>query len=83
MDYLKRHRKGLFTNLFTSGKLPKHLHEIDVSARERWEIITRQMMKAQGVKEKRKAEDAMRWVGMVNNIRNCADEIARNERICD
>ena len=40
-------------------------------------------MKAQGVTEKLKADDAIKWVGMVNSIRNCADEIVRNELIYD
>ena len=50
-DYLKKHRKGFYTNLLTSGKLSEHLHEIDVSARERHEPIVKQMMKAQGATE--------------------------------
>ncbi|NLN25074.1 MAG: TnpV protein [Bacteroidetes bacterium] len=38
-------------------------------------------MAVQGVTEQLKADDMMKWVGMVNNIRNCADEIIRNELI--
>lgn len=70
-----------YTNLLTSGKLPEHLHEIDVAAFERHELIVRQMMKSQNVTEQLKADDMMKWVGMVNNIRNCVDEIIRNELI--
>ncbi|MDF2568027.1 MAG: hypothetical protein K0R90_1483 [Oscillospiraceae bacterium] len=82
LDYLKKHKRVFYTNLLTSGKLSEHLHEINISATERHEIIVRQMMKAQGVTEQLKADDMMKWVGMVNNIRNCADEIIRNELIC-
>ncbi|MCL2433117.1 MAG: TnpV protein [Clostridia bacterium] len=81
LDYLKKHRKGFYTILLTSGKLGEHLHEIDISARERWEIIIEQIKKAQGVTEQLKADDMMRWVGIVNNIRACADEIIRHELI--
>ena len=81
LDYLKKHKRLLYTNLLTSGKLRAHLHEIDISARERWELIIQQMMKAQGVTEQLKAENAMLWVGKVNNIRACADEIIRSELI--
>ena len=42
-----------------------------------------QMKDAQGVTEQLKAENAMLWVGKVNNIRACADEITRNELIYD
>lgn len=83
LNYLKKHKRILYTNLLTSGKLSEHLHEIDVAAFERYELIVKQMMRAQGVTEQLKADDMMKWVGMVNNIRNCADEIIRNELIYD
>lgn len=83
LDYLKKHKRIFYSNLLTSGKLAEHLHEIDVAAFERHETIVKQMMKAQGVTEQLKADDMMKWVGMVNNIRNCADEIIRNELILD
>ena len=81
LDYLKKHRHILYVNLLTSGKMTEHLREIDEAARERWEIIIRQMMEAQGITEQIKAENQMLWVGKVNNIRACADEIIRNELI--
>ena len=83
LDYLKRHRRVLYVNLLTSGKLHEHLREIDETAFERKERITKQMMEAQGVTERLKAENAMLWVGKVNNIRACADELIRNELIYD
>ena len=33
----------------------------------------------QGVTEELKATDMMRWIGLVNNIRACADEIVLND----
>ena len=81
LDYLKKHRRVLYINLLTSGKLTEHLREIDAAAYEQHEIIVRQMAEAQGVTEQLKADDAMSWVGRVNNIRACADEIIRDELI--
>ena len=83
LDFLKKHMRVFYTNLLTSGKLNEHLHEIDIAAYERWELIIKQMMEAQGVTEQLKAENAMLWVGKVNNIRASADEIVRNELIYD
>lgn len=83
LDYLKKHKRVLYTNLLSSGKLRAHLHEIDLTTYERWETIIEQMKKAQGVTEQMKAENQMEWVGIVNNIRNCAEEIVRNELIYD
>jgi hypothetical protein len=83
LDYLKKHKRVLYTNLLTSCKLSEHLHEIDIAAFERRELLIEQMMKSQGITEQLKADDMMTWVGKVNNIRNCADEIIRNELIYD
>jgi len=80
-DYLKNHCPAFYTMLLMKCKLNEHLHEIDVSAHDRWELIIKQMMEAQGVTEQLKVEDMMKWVGMVNNIRACADEIIRDELI--
>lgn len=82
-DYLKKHGNTLFSQLLMSGKLHEHIHEIDVAAYVRHELIVKQMIEAHGVTEQLKAEDQMLWVGKVNNIRACADEIVRNELICD
>jgi len=83
LDYLKKHKRILYANLLTSGKLNSHLHEIDETAFKRHELIVNQMMEAQNVTEHLKADDMIKWVGMVNNIRNCVDEIVRNELIYD
>ncbi|MDR1892274.1 MAG: TnpV protein [Oscillospiraceae bacterium] len=81
LDYLKKYRKGFYTTLLTSGKLRAHLHEIDTTARERWERMIAQTMKAEGVTEQLKAENAMLWVGKVNNIRNRVEEFIRSDLI--
>ena len=39
------------------------------------------MAKAEGVTEELKRKDQMAWVGRMNNIRNQAEEIVRNELI--
>ena len=81
LDFLKRHRRVLYVNLLTSGKLSEHLHEIDTSAYEQHEAIVRQMAAIQNVDEQLKSEDQMLWVQRINNIRACADEIIRNDLI--
>ena len=59
LDYLKKHKRVLYTSLLTSGKLRTHLHEIDHTANDRLWHITRQMAEREGVTEQLKAEDAM------------------------
>jgi hypothetical protein len=79
LRYLKEHRRMLYTQLLTSGTLNSHLHEAEEAALDRLEMIIRQMAAAQGVTERLKAEDQMAWVGRMNNIWACAEEIVVRE----
>jgi len=71
----------LFFQLLTSGKLGHHLKEIDNSANDMLDLLVKQMAKAQGVTEKLKADDMMKWVGLMNNIRSVAEEVVLNDLI--
>ena len=73
--YLKQHRKILYYNLLTNGKLNKHLAEIDREAREMFERLLKQMANSEDVTEQLKAKNQMEWVRRMNNIRNRAMEI--------
>ena len=77
--YLREHKEILYFNLFTSGKLYEHLVEIDTSACNMAEFLIKEMAVKQGVTEKLKAADMLKWVGLMNNIRACADEIVLND----
>ena len=77
--YLREYKKVLYYNLLTSGKLYEHLAEIDTSARDMAEYLMKEMARKQGVTEELKATDMMRWIGLMNNIRTCADEIVLND----
>ena len=81
LRYLKNHRKVLYTNLLTSGKLNIYLADIDRQAEEMFERLTRQMAIAEYITEQLKATDQMVWVGRMNNIRNRATEIINTEII--
>ena len=43
------------------------------------EYLIKEMAIRQGVTEKLKAEDMMRWIGLMNNIHSCVDEIVLND----
>lgn len=79
--FLQEHRKITYTNLLTSGKLNSHLAEIQQTAQRRMEQIVAQMAKAQGVTEELKASDQMKWVQMMNNLQNAAEEMVLAELI--
>ena len=79
--YLKQHRKILYYNLLTSGKLNSYLADIDKQAEEMYFRLVKQMAEREGVTEQLKAENQMEWVRRMNNIRNIAAEIINHELI--
>ena len=79
--YLKEHRKATYTTLLTSGKLSTYLAGIDRQAQERLERLIEGMKQSQGITERLKSENALEWVGRMNNIRACAMEIVNREII--
>lgn len=81
LRYLKNHRKVLYSNLLTSGKLNIYLADIDNQAEKMFERLTTQMAIAEGVTEQLKAGNQMAWVGKMNSIRNRAAEIINTEII--
>ena len=81
LRYLKEYHKITYANLLTSGKLNVYLSDIDKQAQERFERLVEDMKLAQGITEKLKAENALEWVGRMNNIRACAMEIVNEEII--
>ena len=80
-EFLKEHRKATYATMLMKGKLNTYLADIDRQAQERFETLTEQMKQAQGILEQLKAENALEWVGRMNNIRACAMEIVNNEII--
>ena len=43
------------------------------------EYLIKEMERKQGVTEELKGKYMMRWIGFMNNIRACADEIVSND----
>ena len=66
---------------FTIRILSVQMNAVDDEAHERMDVLVRQMVEKQGVTEDLKARNQMAWVGVVNNIRNAAEEIVLEELI--
>ena len=81
MRYLEQHRPGLFTRLLLSGQLMEHLQEIESSAQNRLELLMDLLVKQNNVTEELKSHDQMAWVGMMNNLKNQAEETVLTELI--
>ncbi len=79
LRFIKEHRRVLYINLLTTGKLRHYLHDIDVQANERFSDLVAAYAKAEGTDESLKAREQMRWVGLMNNYRHCAEEVLLKE----
>ena len=81
-QFLKEHRSARYQYLVLTGKLTEHLNQVDKEAREKVEMLMKQMVEQWGVTEELKMQDQMEWVRKMNNIRSRAVEIIDVELIC-
>lgn len=79
LNYLKHHRKVLYYNLLTSGKLRFHLADTEEQAQQLFSRLVKELAKKENVSEELKSDDMLLWVQKINNIRNRATEIVNNK----
>ena len=81
LEYLKQHRRGRYSALLGEGRLNAYLADVNEQAQEMLSSLTVELAKTQGIDEHLKATDQMRWVQMMNNVRNSAEETVMRELI--
>lgn len=81
LNYLKHHRKVLYYNLLTSGKLHSHLADTEDQAQQLFLWLVKELAEKENVTEDLKAADMILWVQKMNNIRNRATEVVNSELI--
>ncbi len=79
--YLEQKHDGTFSALVLSGKLTKHLMEVDQAARDQMASLIPQLAAVEDVTEELKNRDQMEWVQRMNSIRNRAEEMVKNDLI--
>ena len=79
--YLRQHRKALYAELMTSGKLNDYLTDLNDQAETMFLELVKQMAVREGVTEQLKAQDQMLWVQRMNNIRGRAADIVNHDLI--
>lgn len=87
--YQQEGRKQLSERILQDGicesaykwQIEQLLTDIEEQAQERFERIIEQMEQAQGITEQLKEENALEWIGRMNNIQACAREIVEKEII--
>lgn len=79
--YLKDYHRVAYTNLLTTGKLNRHLHDVDMMARKMYMHLIAQMAEDAGIDEQLKAQNQMLWVQKMNAISAQVREIVYAELI--
>ena len=81
LQYLRKCRRTLYTELLATDKLSEHLGEINEQADSMFSQLVKQLAEQQGITEALKAENQMLLVQQMNNVQNVASEIVLNELI--
>ena len=75
LNYIKKYHYSFYFQMLNSGKLHSYLADINKQALDMERSIVQRMAKAEGVDEKLKAENQLKWTGLMNNFRHSAREI--------
>ena len=81
LEYLKKHKKADYTIMFMDGTLRKNIIDTDKQAKERFEILMKQMLEKNPIDENLKNTDTLKWVGLMNNYKYSVEEVILKELI--
>ena len=81
LKYLKENKKAEYTIMLMEGTLRNHIVETDIEANEKIKRIIKQLKEQSDLTEEMKDSDPLYWIGMMNNFKNQAVEIAGKELI--
>ena len=81
LRYLKHHRKVLYYNLLTSGKLHSHLADVEEEAQELFLRLVKEYAENESVTEQLKEENPIEWIRKMNNIKMRVREMVNLEVI--
>lgn len=81
LRYLKQHRKTVYTELLTSGRLNGYLANLNEQAEEIFSRLVKELAQKEGITETFKAENQMEWMQRMNSIRAASTEITNQELI--
>ena len=81
-DYLKQNKKALYTTLLMKDELTNHLISISKDAENLLNNLMKSYKKSdEKLSEKSKENNQLKWVKLMNNYKNIAEEIILNELI--
>ena len=81
LEYLKKNKRGLYTELLMKNTFNEYLHDVDFNLMEKEQNLIKKLAEKENVTEELKSSDQMLWIGNMNNIKNIAEEIVLDELI--
>ena len=81
LEYLKKNKRALYTELLMKDKFNEYLHDVDIIANSRINNLILLLAEKENIDEKLKQNNQILWVGKMNNIKNIAEEIVLKELI--
>lgn len=81
LRYLKQHRKTVYTELLTSGRLNGYLANLNEEAEDMFYRLVKELAESEGIMETLKATEQMEWVRRMNTVRETATKIVNNNLI--
>ena len=82
LNYLKEHKKGLYITLLMQDELTNHLVSVSNECEERLKILMDNYRKSDDkLSEKSKENNQLEWVKLMNNYKDCAEQIILKEMI--
>ena len=81
LRYLKNHRRTVYAELLTSGKLNDYLADLNEQAEDMFLRLLKELAQKRGITETLKAKNQMEWIQRMNIIRNVATVITNQELI--
>ena len=82
LNYLKEHKKGLYTTLLMKDELTNHLVSVSNECEKRLKVLMDNYRKSDyKLSEKSKGINQLEWVKLMNNYKDCTEEIILKELI--
>ena len=81
LEYIKRHKLGLYFDLLVNDTLSEYLHDIDTTIGKKVQKLINELAEKDNINENLKEINQMLWVRKMNNIKNMAEEIILKEYI--
>ncbi|MCD7846523.1 MAG: TnpV protein [Oscillospiraceae bacterium] len=77
--YLRENHPSWYTSMTLTGKLNRHLTEIEKSAQEMMETLMPKLLQKYPAPDK--SEDQLKWVAHMNNLTAMAEEVVLTELV--